>query len=185
MNVGGFNPTITLYFDALTLVMVLVITGVGFLIHLYSTEFMEGEEGTSRFFAYMNLFVGMMLTLVLGGNLLLLISRLGRGRLVQLPADRLLVQGPGQRARRAQGVYRHACRRHRLRHRVVPALPGTRHARHPAADAARGGTVGPPVRAWPSWPRRCCWAARWANPLSFRCKSGCPTPWPARPRSAR
>ena len=49
-----------------------VITFVGFLIHLYSVEFMHDEEGYSRFFAYMNLFVGSMLTLVMAQNLLLL-----------------------------------------------------------------------------------------------------------------
>ena len=49
-----------------------VITFVGFLIHLYSAEYMREEEGYSRFFAYMNLFVGSMLTLVLADNLLLL-----------------------------------------------------------------------------------------------------------------
>src|SRR3990172_971572 len=58
--------------DALSLVFVLVITIVGFFIHLYSAEFMLDEEGYSRFFAYMNLFVGSMLTLVLADNLLLL-----------------------------------------------------------------------------------------------------------------
>jgi NADH-quinone oxidoreductase subunit L len=70
--IGGFAPTISLYLDALSLVMMLVVTFVGFLIHLYSAEFMIAEEGYSRFFAYMNLFVGSMLTLVLADNLLLL-----------------------------------------------------------------------------------------------------------------
>jgi NADH-quinone oxidoreductase subunit L len=72
MQVGAFRPEISFYLDALSLLMVLVITVVGFLIHLYSTESMEAEEGYSRFFAYMNLFVGSMLTLVLADNLLLL-----------------------------------------------------------------------------------------------------------------
>jgi NADH-quinone oxidoreductase subunit L len=72
MRVGDFTPRITLYLDALSLVMMLVVTFVGFLIHLYSTEFMRDEEGYSRFFAYMNLFIGSMLTLVLADNLLLL-----------------------------------------------------------------------------------------------------------------
>jgi NADH-quinone oxidoreductase subunit L len=72
ISIGGFAPTIALYLDALSLVMMLVITVVGFLIHLYSAEFMIAEEGYSRFFAYMNLFVGSMLTLVLADNLLLL-----------------------------------------------------------------------------------------------------------------
>ena len=72
MSVAGFTPKIAFYLDALALVMVLVVTIVGCLIHLYASAFMEGEEGYSRFFAYMNLFVAMMLTLVLADNLLLL-----------------------------------------------------------------------------------------------------------------
>ncbi len=72
MQVGGFRPSITFYLDALSLVMTAVVTFIGFLIHLYSTEFMENEEGYSRFFAYMNLFVGSMLILVLADDLLLL-----------------------------------------------------------------------------------------------------------------
>ncbi len=72
IDVGGFTPRITLYLDGLSLVMVGVITGVGFLIHLYATGYMAGEEGYCRFFAYMNLFVFAMLMLVLGDNLLVL-----------------------------------------------------------------------------------------------------------------
>jgi NADH-quinone oxidoreductase subunit L len=56
MDVGGFKVGITFYLDALALIMMLVVTFVGFVIHLYSTEFMIDEEGYSRFFAYMNLF---------------------------------------------------------------------------------------------------------------------------------
>jgi len=72
MQFYGYAQTISLSFDALSLVMTLVVTIVGFFIHLYSSEFMSEEEGYSRFFAYMNLFVGSMLTLVLADNLLLL-----------------------------------------------------------------------------------------------------------------
>jgi NADH-quinone oxidoreductase subunit L len=72
MQVGGFRPGIAFYLDALTLVFVFVITFVGFLIHLYSAEFMEDDTGFSRFFAYMNLFVGSMLVLVMADNLLLM-----------------------------------------------------------------------------------------------------------------
>src|SRR5208337_1448896 len=72
INVGGFQPQIGLYLDALSLVMVLVVTFVGFLIHIYSAEFMIADEGYSRFFAYMNLFVASMITLLLANNLLLL-----------------------------------------------------------------------------------------------------------------
>jgi NADH-quinone oxidoreductase subunit L len=72
MSVAGFNPVFSLYLDPLSLVMVLVITWVGFLILLYSTRFMRDDGGYSRFFAYMNLFVGSMLVLVLADNLLFL-----------------------------------------------------------------------------------------------------------------
>jgi NADH-quinone oxidoreductase subunit L len=72
MSVAGFEPEIAFHLDALSLIMMLVVTFVGFLIHLYSVEFMREEEGYRRFFAYMTLFVGSMLTLVLADNLLLL-----------------------------------------------------------------------------------------------------------------
>jgi len=72
VNVMGFDPKIAFYLDPLSLVMTLVVTFVGFLIHLYSTEFMIDDEGYNRFFAYMNLFVAFMLILLLANNLLLL-----------------------------------------------------------------------------------------------------------------
>jgi NADH-quinone oxidoreductase subunit L len=72
INVAGFEAQIGLYLDALSLVMVLVVTFVGLLIHIYSAEFMIDDEGYSRFFAYMNLFVASMITLLLANNLLLL-----------------------------------------------------------------------------------------------------------------
>ncbi|MEQ8859777.1 MAG: NADH-quinone oxidoreductase subunit L [Pseudomonadales bacterium] len=72
MDVAGFRPEFTLYLDGLSLVMLWVITGVGFLIHLYATGYMAGDPGYSRFFAYMNLFVFAMLMLVLGDHLLVL-----------------------------------------------------------------------------------------------------------------
>ncbi len=58
--------------DALTTVMLLVITGVGFLIHVYSIGYMHGDEGYTRYFAYLNLFVFAMLILVLGNNYLMM-----------------------------------------------------------------------------------------------------------------
>jgi NADH-quinone oxidoreductase subunit L len=67
-----FAAEIALYLDPLSLTMMLTIAVVSFLILLYSTEYMADEEGYGRFFAYMDLFVGMMLALVLANNLLLL-----------------------------------------------------------------------------------------------------------------
>jgi NADH-quinone oxidoreductase subunit L len=71
-DVAGFTPQIALYLDALALVMMTVVTGVGFLIHVYSAEYMIDDDAYARFFAYMNLFVSSMLILVLADNLLLL-----------------------------------------------------------------------------------------------------------------
>ena len=70
--VAGFTPHIGFYLDALSWLMMLVVTFVSFLIHLYSAEFMIADEGYSRYFAYMNLFVASMLILVLADNLLFL-----------------------------------------------------------------------------------------------------------------
>jgi NADH-quinone oxidoreductase subunit L len=70
--VAGLTPHVGFYLDALSGLMMLVITFVSFLIHLYSAEFMSADEGYSRYFAYMNLFVASMLVLILADNLLLL-----------------------------------------------------------------------------------------------------------------
>src|ERR1700722_17707171 len=72
MSSGGFQPEIAFYLDPVALLMLLVITFVGFLIHLYYVEYMRDDSGYARFFAYMNLFVASMITLVLANNLLLL-----------------------------------------------------------------------------------------------------------------
>ncbi|MFO7256500.1 MAG: NADH-quinone oxidoreductase subunit L [Bacteroidota bacterium] len=70
--VGNLTPSIELHLDALSLMFIFVITFVGFLIHLYSVEFMGEDSGYARFFACLNLFVCSMLLLVLAGNLVLL-----------------------------------------------------------------------------------------------------------------
>ena len=68
----GFAFNIGFRVDALTAVMLLVITGVGFLIHVYSIGYMHGDEGYTRYFAYLNLFIFAMLILVLGNNYLMM-----------------------------------------------------------------------------------------------------------------
>jgi NADH-quinone oxidoreductase subunit L len=69
---GNLSAGISFMLDPLSLVFCFAITFVGALIHLYSVEFMSEDDGFARFFAYMNLFVGFMLILVLADNLLLL-----------------------------------------------------------------------------------------------------------------
>jgi NADH-quinone oxidoreductase subunit L len=67
---GTFMVDFDFYLDQLTLVMLLVVTGVGFLIHIYSVGYMWEDGGFYRFFSYLNLFMFFMLTLVLAGNYL-------------------------------------------------------------------------------------------------------------------
>jgi NADH-quinone oxidoreductase subunit L len=73
LSAGSFRVPLELYVDPLSIWMLLVVTGVGFLIHAYSTGYMAGDPQFNRFMAYLNLFVFSMLTLVLAGNLVLLL----------------------------------------------------------------------------------------------------------------
>ena len=68
---GSFQVSFGLFFDQLSGVMCLFITGIGALIHLYAVGYMKGDPHYSRFFVYLNLFVASMLLLVLGDNLLM------------------------------------------------------------------------------------------------------------------
>lgn len=72
MQIGDFAPKFGLSLDGLGVTMMGVITGVGFLIHLFASWYMHGEKDFARFFSYMNLFVASMLLLVLADNLVLL-----------------------------------------------------------------------------------------------------------------
>src|SRR6185436_18832626 len=69
-NSGGIGADIAFQLDPLSIVMLMVVTWVGFLIHLYSVGYMHHEEGYARYFAYLNLFLAMMLILILGSSYL-------------------------------------------------------------------------------------------------------------------
>jgi NADH-quinone oxidoreductase subunit L len=69
---GNFSAPFGFYLDQLSTVMMLIVTGVGFLIHVYSVGYMAHEGGFYRFFSYLNLFMFFMLTLVLANNYLLM-----------------------------------------------------------------------------------------------------------------
>ena len=69
---GAFSVDFALYLDQLSLVMLMVVTGVGFLIHIYSVGYMWDDPGYYRFFAYLNLFMFFMLTLILANNYLMM-----------------------------------------------------------------------------------------------------------------
>ncbi len=72
INVGSLHIDFSFVLDQLSLVMLLVITGVGFLIHIYSVGYMAHDKGYARYFSYLNLFLFFMTTLVLAGNALLM-----------------------------------------------------------------------------------------------------------------
>ena len=72
ISVGTLHIDFSLVLDQLSLVMLLVVTGVGFLIHVYSVGYMHDDPGYARYFSYLNLFLFFMTTLVLAGNVLLM-----------------------------------------------------------------------------------------------------------------
>jgi NADH-quinone oxidoreductase subunit L len=72
INAGTLHIDFSFALDQLSLVMLLVVTGVGFLIHIYSVGYMHDDEGYARYFSYLNLFLFFMTVLVLAGNALLM-----------------------------------------------------------------------------------------------------------------
>ena len=72
ISAGNFNASISFLIDPLSSLMLLIITGVGFLIHVYSIGYMHDDDGYNRFFSYLNLFVFFMLLLVMGANYLVM-----------------------------------------------------------------------------------------------------------------
>jgi len=74
INAGTLKIPISFLIDPISIVMLLIITGVGFLIHVYSIGYMAHDEAVGRFFAYLNLFVFFMLILVLGSNYVLMFA---------------------------------------------------------------------------------------------------------------
>ena len=72
LSVGGLHIQFAYLVDQLSLTMSLIVTGVGFLIHVYSIGYMRGDKGIWRFFAYLNLFIFAMMNLVLGDNFVVL-----------------------------------------------------------------------------------------------------------------
>ena len=164
--------------DTLSATMILVVTGIGTLIHIYAIGYMHGDPRYGRFFAYLNLFVFFMLMLVLADNFLLLYLGLGGRGALLVPADRVLVRADRERERGEEGVHHHAigdtamliglaliCRRSSGR----STSPSSSAARAPCCTKDRP----PPSRC-------CCSPAPSASPRRCRCTSGCPTPWRAR-----
>ncbi len=99
---ADFSIDFAFRIDPLSCTMLLIVTWIGFLIHVYATGYMSHETGYTRFFTYLNLFMFMMLLLVLGANYMVMFVGLGRGRSLLVPADRLLLRQELRRRRRAR-----------------------------------------------------------------------------------
>ena len=216
MTVSGKHDTrdieieAALSIDPLSATMALIVTGVGFLIHLYSTKYMESDPGYHRFFAYLNLFIFSMLVLILGDNLpVLFVGWEGVGLcsylLIGFWFDQEKNAAAGKKAFIANriGDFGLLVAMGLLIY-FVGGLSWT------DLEAGRSGLL-TQVQIWPigshlplghllpsgcrgsraritsarrrSWHWRCFWAARARVPRS-RFTSGCRTPWPARRRSA-
>ena len=120
---GNFRVGFSILTDPLSMLMMLIVTGVGSLIVAYSLGYMDGEDEERRYFAYMSLFVCSMLMLVQGGNLLFLLDRLGPRRALVVPADRLPPRAAERGRRRQEGVHHERVRRRDDGARVLPADP--------------------------------------------------------------
>ena len=112
IEVGGFDVGMDLLYDPLSALFLLLITGVGSLIHVYSIGYMAHDPRRRRFFGYLNLFVAAMLMLVLVGELPRPVPRLGGRRPGVVPADRLLAAQALRGRRGQEGVRHQPGRRH-------------------------------------------------------------------------
>ena len=72
ISAGGFSASMSFLIDPLSIIFMLIITGVGYLIHVYSVGYMHGDAGFNRFMSYLNLFIFFMLLLVMGANYLVM-----------------------------------------------------------------------------------------------------------------
>ena len=127
-NTVGVDAQLSLLIDPLSVFMILVVSGVSMLIHVYSIAYLDSDRGYVRFFAYLNFFVFSMLLLVLAGNFLVLII----GWAFVGAASYMLISFWYRRTtatqRRHQGVRHQRARRRRPRARDVLHLPPHRHA---------------------------------------------------------
>ena len=182
---GGLTIDLALQIDPLSVLMMLVITGVGSLILLYSTEYMEHDRDYRRFFAEMSFFVFSMLLLVEAANFLFLIVGWAFVGLASYLLIGYYYQRPTAVAAAKKAFVINVIGDVGMvlaafllvRELGTLELPGR----------VRRGAPGP-GRRHPAWPRpwRCC--CSWGRPpraRRSRSTPGCPTPWRAPPRSAR
>jgi len=137
ISAGAFHVQFGLLSDSLSAVMLLVVTGVGLLIHIYSIGYMEDDPSFWRFFAFLNFFVFAMTLLVAADNFLFLL--VGWAGVGLLPADRLLVHPSSGGGGGAQGVRRQRHRRLRTHDCHFPAGGRLRRAGLPHRTGHRAG----------------------------------------------
>ena len=177
---GQFTVTVGFFVDSLTACLLIVVTTVGLLVHVYSAGYMSHDRGYWRFFAYLNLFMFSMLLLVLADNFLVIFVA---WELVGLSSYLLIGFWFGRRSAAL------ASKKAFIVNRVgdvgfilgicpdlgQPPRPSTCRRSWPeSASSTTPRSAGSPS---------CCCAARWARAPSSRSTSGCPTRWRARPRS--
>jgi len=92
ITLNEITLNIGFYIDQLSVWMMMIITGIGSIIHIYSIGYMHDDEGFYKFFAYLNLFIFSMLTLIMGSSYLIMFFWMGGCRTLFLPIDRILVQ---------------------------------------------------------------------------------------------
>ena len=129
-----FHVEVGFYVDNLTACLLIVVTTIGMLVHIYSIGYMSHDPGYWRFFAYLNLFMFSMLLLVLGRQLPRRVRRLGAGRLSSYLLIGFWYRKRTRRPRREEGVHRQPRRRRRLRARDHGHLGDHRDAQHPGLD---------------------------------------------------
>jgi NADH-quinone oxidoreductase subunit L len=180
---GDFHVEVAFRLDPLSMVFALVVTGVGFLIHVYSIGYMHGDAGFWRFFAYLNLFIFMMLVLVLSNNLLLtFVGWEGVGLCSYL----LIGFWYSRPVRGGRDCMDHRCRQESLSHEPggrcrhvagdVPAGTAVWHTALRDADGAGGDAPGGLGGAYGGNAACCFWRAR-GNRHRFRWQHGCPMQW--------
>ena len=137
--------------DPLSAVMILVVTGVGFVIHIYSIGYMHAEDGYYRFFAYMNLFPVLDADPGPVRQLPADVRRMGRRGALLVSADRLLLRPPQRGRRREKGLHRQPHRRCRIHSRHIPDIHDIQHPqlrRSIPADRRGTGALPGGSRSW-------------------------------------
>ena len=188
MTAGSFRVDFALQVDQLTIVMLLTVTFVGMLIHIYSTGYMAHEGGYYRFFSYLNLFMFFMLTLVLAANLIVMfVGWEGVGLCSYLLIGFWFLKKSAI-GRRQKSLHHHAHRRLRLHGRHSAALLDLQLSDFGDDFPASGGSMPAETRRTSASSPRfafCSLPAPSENPRSCRCTSGCRTRWKAPRPSAR